>query len=103
MSNTAFHDRVAQEKENVKISPMSFTQEGVWILDQLEPDSAINTVSATVHVSKSLTTNILEESLNMLVQRHEALRTTFSMKLGQVIAPSLTIPLSVLDLREQSE
>jgi amino acid adenylation domain-containing protein len=41
----------------------------------------------------------------MLVQRHEALRTAFSMmeeQLVQVIAPSQVIPLTVFDLREQS-
>jgi len=106
MTNTAFHDMEVQEKENVKISPMSLTQEGLWILDQLELGSAVNTVSATVHVSKSLTTSVLEKSLNMLMQRHEALRTTFSMmegQLAQVITPSQTIPLAVLDLREQPE
>ncbi|HEX3643312.1 MAG TPA: condensation domain-containing protein, partial [Ktedonobacteraceae bacterium] len=106
MSNTVFHDMEVQEKENVKISPMSFTQEGLWILDQLELGSAINTLSVTVQVSNLLTTSVLEESLNMLVQRHEALRTTFSMmegQLAQVIAPSQTIPLAVLDLQEQPE
>src|SRR5690349_2931896 len=104
MSNTVFHDMIVQE--NVKISPMSFTQEGLWTLGQLDQSSPINTVSATVRVSKSLITSVLEESLNMLVQRHEALRTTFSMMEGQlvqVIAPSLTIPVAVFDLREQLE
>ncbi len=101
MSNTVFHDMIVQE--NVKISPMSFTQEGFWIVDQLDQSSAINTVSATVHVGKSLSTSVLQESLNILVQRHEALRTTFSMMEGQLvqmIAPSLTIPLVVRDLRQ---
>jgi amino acid adenylation domain-containing protein len=105
MANTVLRDMEVLGKEHVKISPMSFAQEGLWILDQLGLDSAINTISATVHVSKSLTTSVLEESLSMLVQRHEALRTAFSMveeQLVQVIAPSQVIPLTVFDLREQS-
>ena len=105
MANTVFRDMEVLGKEHVKISPMSFAQEGLWNTHQLELDSAINTISATVHVSKSLTASVLEESLCMLVQRHEALRTAFSMmeeQPVQVIAPSQALPLTVFDLREQS-
>ena len=84
----------------------AFAQQHFWILNQLEPNSAINTLSATVHVNKPLSTSPLEESLNMLVQRHEALRTTFDMvegQLVQVITPSMSIPLTVRDLRHLPE
>src|SRR5262249_34125685 len=44
---------------------------------------------------------VLEDSLNVLLQRHAILRTTFALHEGQpiqVIAPSLALPFSVLDL-----
>ena len=42
MSMTVFHDRAGQE--HVKLSPMSFAQEGLWFLDQLEPGSAVSSI-----------------------------------------------------------
>src|SRR6266571_374851 len=89
-----------------RVFAAAFAQQHFWILNQLEPNSTINTLSATVHVSKPLSTSPLEGSLNMLVQRHEALRTTFDMVEGQlvkVIAPSMRIPLTVRDLRQLPE
>jgi hypothetical protein len=80
----------------------SFAQQHFWILDQLEPGSAINTMTATVEVSSALLPGVLETSLNLLVERHEILRSTFGMREGQlvqVIAPRLHIPLRVTDLR----
>ena len=84
----------------------SFAQQHSWILDQLEPGSAINTMTATVEVSSALLPSVLETSLNLLVERHEILRTTFRMSEGhlvQVIAPRLHIPLRVTDLRAPAQ
>ena len=80
----------------------SFAQEGLWLLDQLEPGSAINAMTATVEVGGALLPDVLETSLNLLVERHEILRTSVGMHEGhlvQVIAPHLHIPLRVTDLR----
>src|SRR5262245_57905930 len=101
MSMTVFHDIAGQE--HVKLLPMSFAQEGLWFLDQLEPGSAVSSLPIAIRRRGLLDVEMLQESLNMLVQRHEALRTTFGMMEGQLvqaIAPSLTVPLSVRDLRE---
>ena len=103
MTTTAVHDTVALG--NVKTSPMSFNQEGLWFLDQLEPESATNTLTAMVQVSRALILNTLETSLNELVERHEILRTTFHVLHGQllqVIVPHLQIRPSVIDLQELS-
>src|SRR5262249_36204128 len=89
-------------QEDVQIFATSFAQQHAWILDQLEPNSAINNISATVHLRRPFTAGVLECALNGLVRRHKVLRTTFTMRDGQlmqVIASSLTIPLSVIDLR----
>src|SRR6266487_4235813 len=104
MSLPVFYDTAAQG--DVKIFPLSLAQEGLWILDQLKPDLALNTVSTTVHIRRALSTQALACSLNALIQRHEALRTTFQVREGQpqqVIAPSLSLPLSVLDLQALPE
>ena len=100
MSTTVF-DTAAQG--NVKTAPMSFNQEGLWFLDQLDPESATNTLTATVRISKVLVPDMLETSLNKLVERHEILRTTFHVQEGQllqIIAPHLHIQLPVTDLQK---
>jgi amino acid adenylation domain-containing protein len=105
MSITVFHDTI--ERGDVKVLPMSFTQEGLWFLDQLEPNSTTYNMPVSVSLSGlRLDVEALERSLNAIVQRHEALRTTFRMREEQpvqVIAPGLTVPLSVVDLRGLSE
>ncbi len=104
MSMTVFHDLAGQE--NVKLAPMSFTQEGLWFLDQLVPGSALYSIPVAIRRRGLIDVEVLQESLTMLVQRHEVLRTTFGMMEGQliqVIAPSLTIPLSVRDLRGMTQ
>src|SRR5436190_10652189 len=100
MSTTFFHNMAA--RENAKILPMSFAQEGLWFLDQLEPGSPVNTLSATVEVRKPLLVADLQASLNLLVQRHEILRTVFQMhkeQLVQVTVSSVSIHLPLIDLR----
>src|ERR1700694_5568638 len=101
MSMTAFHD--ASEREDIKkVLPMSFSQEGLWFLDQLKPGSAAHNIPVAIRLRQRLDVGAFEQSLNAIVQRHEALRTTFQMMEGQlvqIIAPTLTIPVPVVDLR----
>ncbi|WP_199311216.1 condensation domain-containing protein [Trichocoleus sp. FACHB-69] len=66
------------------------------------PGNTFYNVATALRLTGSLNTSALEETFNEIVRRHEALRTTFVIVEGdllQVIAPSLTIPLSVIDLR----
>src|SRR5262249_15070699 len=88
------------------VFPASFIQEGLWFIDQLEPGGATYNIPVAILLRRVLDLESLERSLNAMVQRHEALRTTLRMQEGQlvqVIAPSLTIPLAVRDLRGLAE
>src|SRR5581483_11370915 len=83
--------------------PLSFAQQRLWFLDQMEQGSAFYNVPAVLQLVGSLDIEALERSINEIVRRHEVLRTEFTSMDGepvQVIKPSLTVPLSVLDLRE---
>lgn len=83
------------------VLPLSFAQQRLWFLAQLEPDNPFYNISSAVLLTGSLHVEVLLKSLNMLVQRHEALRTTFPGSEGrpvQSIAPGLTIELPVWDL-----
>jgi amino acid adenylation domain-containing protein len=82
---------------------LSFAQQRLWFFDQLEPGLAAYNIPAAVRLKGPLNLPALEQSLNEIVKRHESLRTTFGKLDGrptQVIAPTLTIKLPVVDLRK---
>ncbi|MBV9389915.1 MAG: amino acid adenylation domain-containing protein [Chroococcidiopsidaceae cyanobacterium CP_BM_ER_R8_30] len=82
--------------------PLSFGQQRLWFLDQLDPTSATYNDFFALNIDGSLQNNYLEQSLNEIVRRHEVLRTKFPKKNGfplQVIVPNLTISLPVVNLQ----
>ncbi|MGB9179573.1 MAG: amino acid adenylation domain-containing protein [Pyrinomonadaceae bacterium] len=86
--------------------PLSSSQQRLWFLDQLDPGSAVYNISTAVRLSGPLSISALEQSLNEIIRRHEALRTTFATVDGQpvqLIAPSLTLALPVVELERFAE
>lgn len=82
--------------------PVSFNQERLWFLDQLDPGSSTYNMPFDYRIRGSLQHGVLEKSLNGLVARHEVLRTIFISEDGrpqQKILPAARIPLPVVDLR----
>ena len=57
--------------------PLSFAQQRLWILDQLDPGVAIYNVPVAVRLLGSLNLDALELSFTDIIRRHESLRTTF--------------------------
>ncbi|KAM3115391.1 amino acid adenylation domain-containing protein [Phormidesmis sp. 146-33] len=81
--------------------PLSFAQERLWFLDQLQPGDFAYNMPIALRLSGFLDIAILEQSLNTIVQRHEILRTTFPLVDGnpvQVIAPVQTVKIPIVDL-----
>ncbi|HXQ70972.1 MAG TPA: condensation domain-containing protein, partial [Pyrinomonadaceae bacterium] len=81
--------------------PLSYAQQRLWFLDQLEPHSTAYNVSETRCFDGPLNLVALERSLNEIVRRHESLRTTFHSIDGepvQVIAEPKPQTLEVIDL-----
>src|SRR4028118_1433592 len=86
--------------------PLSFAQQRLWFLDQLEPNSSAYNIPAAYRLVGDLNVAVLLQSLNEIVQRHEILRTTFTAIDGKpiaIIAPNLTLKLPVLDLQNLPE
>ena len=92
--------------EDTFVFPTSFAQQRLWFLDLLEPGSPAFNISTAMSFKGRLDVTALERSLNEIVKRHEALRTTFSAIDGQpiqVVVPYLVLSLPVKDLRELPE
>ncbi|HKH45336.1 MAG TPA: amino acid adenylation domain-containing protein, partial [Thermoanaerobaculia bacterium] len=83
--------------------PLSFAQERLWFLDQLEPDSPFYNMPAALRLHGPLQVPALRASLAEIVRRHEALRTGFGAADGRPvprIAAALRVPLPVVDLAD---
>src|SRR6185369_7006608 len=81
--------------------PLSFAQQRLWFLHQLEPASAVYNCPAAVRFVGTLNLAALAQSFNEVVRRHEVLRTRFSARDGNpapVIVSSLEVPLPIVDL-----
>ncbi|MFY2561144.1 amino acid adenylation domain-containing protein [Corallococcus terminator] len=86
--------------------PLSFAQQRLWLIDQLQPGSAAYNVPLAIHLSGDLSLSSLQRALDSLIERHEALRTSFALHDGQpfqLIATSLSLPLTCVDLRHLSD
>src|ERR687894_2708118 len=81
---------------------LSFAQERLWFLDQLEGPSATYNEQVGLRLSGLLDVVALERSLGEIVRRHEVLRTSFPTVEGvavQRIAPVLEVGLPVVELQ----
>ncbi|HEV7669747.1 MAG TPA: non-ribosomal peptide synthase/polyketide synthase [Thermoanaerobaculia bacterium] len=81
--------------------PLSFAQQRLWFIDQLEPDSSVYNIPIALEVTGDLDLSALERVLGEIVRRHEALRTVFAAVDGepaQVILPAGRFALALVDL-----
>ncbi len=92
--------------ESLFVFPVTFAQQRLLFLDQLDPNSTSYSVPWSIRITGKLDSNALERSLNEIVRRHEILRTTFDIVDGQpvqIVASSLQIPLVRVDLTNEGD
>ncbi|HEU5229109.1 MAG TPA: amino acid adenylation domain-containing protein, partial [Ktedonobacteraceae bacterium] len=85
--------------------PLSFAQQRLWFLYQLDPESPFYNVPTALRLHGWLHVEALEQSLSEIVLRHEALRTTIDEMDGepvQRIHEPFQVPFSIIDLQHLS-
>jgi amino acid adenylation domain-containing protein len=83
------------------LAPLSYAQQRLWFIHQLEPDSPAYNIPLAVRLTGQLDTSALSLSLSEIVRRHEPLRTTFILEDSQpfqLIHPPAPLDLPVEDL-----
>jgi thioesterase domain-containing protein len=94
-------------EEDVFVFPVTAAQHRFWVLDQMAPggNPALN-MPLALRLTGTLDRPALERAFAEIVDRHEALRTTFHEEKGQlcqVIAPTMKIGLLLVDIQDFPE
>ncbi|MFL5513040.1 MAG: amino acid adenylation domain-containing protein, partial [Gemmatimonadales bacterium] len=82
-------------------TPLSFAQQRLWFIDQLEPNNALYNNPLAVRLSGELNRRALDQTLSEIVRRHEVLRTVFEASDGepwQVISAAQALQIPLLDV-----
>jgi len=83
--------------------PLSFGEEQMWFLAQVEPGNPFYNEHFTIYLPGSLNQLALEQSFNQIIDRHEILRTNFSVVDGQpirIVQPTCYLSLPLINLQE---
>ncbi|MEM1391734.1 MAG: amino acid adenylation domain-containing protein [Cyanobacteria bacterium P01_H01_bin.150] len=101
-SNSLNLPSIQPRTENEQL-PLSWAQERLWFLNQLEGSNAVHNISGGLRIKGKLDINALQLALSEIVNRHEVLRTSFQKQDGspiQVIHPKATINIDLVDLEQ---
>ncbi|MBE9060867.1 condensation domain-containing protein, partial [cf. Phormidesmis sp. LEGE 11477] len=85
--------------------PLSFAQQRLWFLHQMQPDAAVYNLPMAIRVEGFLDISAFEQSLNEIVRRHEILRTRFVSIKGQPVQQVekiATVEIEKVDLQSSS-
>ena len=86
--------------------PLSYAQQRLWFLAQMEPESSFYNMPMAVRMSGKLNLEALERSLAEVIRRHESLRTSFSTldeQPVQLIAEAVSLSMPLIDLSHLDE
>ncbi|HZN09359.1 MAG TPA: amino acid adenylation domain-containing protein [Pyrinomonadaceae bacterium] len=87
-------------------APLSFAQQRLWILDQMNPGDPSYNIAAAVKIEGPLQVAVLQRALEEIVRRHEVLRTTFQTidsEPVQLISNDNSVALSIVNVEEETE
>lgn len=81
--------QASQEQEIKAVSrkqplPLSFEQERLWLAHQFTTQVRSYNLVQAIQINGNIELNILEKSINNILNRHEILQTTFAIQAGKV-------------------
>ncbi|MBW4619918.1 MAG: amino acid adenylation domain-containing protein [Cyanosarcina radialis HA8281-LM2] len=88
-------------RDNWQKSPLSFAQESLWFLEQLNSQNAAYNIPIALRIKGRLEVAVLEKCLNEILQRHETLRSKFIAPEGQaveIVFSEVNLPVDSIDL-----
>ncbi|NMG19780.1 non-ribosomal peptide synthetase [Brasilonema bromeliae SPC951] len=91
------------KRTNESTALLSFAQQRLWFLEQLEPNSPLYHIAEVLRLQGDLNVDVLQQSLDAIVAHHEVLRTNFIAQDGdpiQVIGEPKSVELKVIDLKD---
>ncbi|MET9951143.1 amino acid adenylation domain-containing protein [Streptomyces sp. NPDC006339] len=91
-------ERPALTRTGATEAPLAGLQRGLWFLDQWNPGAATYNVPWVFRFAGPVDPELLRRALAGVVERHEALRTTFTLTEDgprQVVHPSVELPFTV--------
>lgn len=100
------HDGPTIERLGNTTAPLSFAQQRLWFLHELDPQSTAYNMPVAMRLIGELRIEALQSAVDEVVIRHEALRTTFQSTGGdpmQVISGESHVDISVLELGSETE
>jgi hypothetical protein len=72
-----------EASKSQSFQPLSYNQQGIWFLYQLAPESMVYNVNFAARIRSNVDIPALRRAFQALVDRHPALRTTFSVRSGK--------------------
>jgi amino acid adenylation domain-containing protein len=89
-----------------KRAPLTFSQESLWFLQQLDPENNAYNSSQILKITGGIDPDSMSQALNELVRRHEPLRTIYPSEGGkpvQVVQPFVPFALPIVDYTQFAE
>jgi aspartate racemase len=92
---------VIPRRQNQRVVPLSFAQERLWFLDQIQPGQPTYNRPLALRLAGRLDVTALRQAVSEIVRRHDVLRTRFQVVDGQPVQttmPAGPVNLPLIDL-----
>ena len=86
--------------------PLTSSQQGMWLIEHFDPGNVSYNIPTAFRIDSSLDIDLLQKSIDLVIARHEILRTSFHEEQGelyQTIAPSAKTLVGATDLTSLPE
>ncbi|MBY7142455.1 amino acid adenylation domain-containing protein [Virgibacillus sp. NKC19-3] len=98
--------RIKSLNQKNNIGKMSYLQQGIWFFNQINPNNPAYNIVSAVKIKGDLDSDVLKKSLEVIIQRHEILRTRFNLENGkpqQEVMSSIKAPFQIIKIDKQTK